>query len=50
MTGAACIAMTLSACAAMPASGPSSRIIKNEMSDKAKAAGSIIEVVDVTGQ
>ncbi|GMM61351.1 polysaccharide biosynthesis/export family protein [Novosphingobium sp. IK01] len=49
MTGAACIAMTLSACAAMPASGPSSRIIKNEMSDKAKAAGSIIEVVDVTG-
>lgn len=49
MTGVACIAMTLSACATMPASGPSTRRIGNEMSDKARAAGSMIEVIDVTG-
>lgn len=47
VTGAACLALMLSACAIMPASGPSSRNVNNTPEDPTN--GSAIEVVDVTG-
>jgi len=45
--GAACLGLMLSACAIMPASGPSTRSVNHSFGDK--GSGSTIEIVDVTG-
>ena len=44
--GIACIASTLSACAVAPANGPSTRGIKQAVSDESNSAG--IKVIEVT--
>ncbi|RYF49383.1 MAG: polysaccharide export protein [Cytophagaceae bacterium] len=46
-TSAACVAFMISACAVMPASGPSSRSVNN--APEYSAANSNIKIVDVTG-